>query len=75
MCLRATACNSGVTYYECSGSTCAPVPMERLVLPADPNAPSWPDVLVLLGMLLALRTAVYMVLRRKTKARQRNIGE
>jgi ABC-type multidrug transport system permease subunit len=38
-----------------------------LRLAVNPNKNVWPEVVVLLGMLLALRVATYFVLRRKTR--------
>lgn len=55
-----------------AGATCVPVPsgaplQAALGLPADPDAPPW-DAAVLVGMLVALRWGVYVVLRRRTKS-------
>jgi hypothetical protein len=55
-----------------AGATCVAVPsgpplMAALGLPADPDAAPW-DAAVLVGMLVALRWGVYVVLRRRTKS-------
>jgi hypothetical protein len=49
---------------------CEPVPNLRsaLQLPVDVNDPVWLDVVVLVAMLVLLRIAVYVTLRKKTKA-------
>ncbi|WIA19845.1 hypothetical protein OEZ85_005749 [Tetradesmus obliquus] len=68
---------SGVTYYSCNGSGsssgCSPVPLSQLALPTDPLGPAYPDVLILLGMLLFLRLVIYFVLRRKTRVKQNGL--
>lgn len=58
------------TFYSCDSGACQPVPAEQLALAVDPRAPAWPDVLVLLAMLVVLRVLVYVVLRHKTKVVQ-----
>ncbi len=62
---------AGVTFYTCQGPVCQPVPslQDALILPTDPNEPVYPEVLVLLAMLVILRAAVYVVLRKKTATR------
>jgi hypothetical protein len=40
-----------------------------LGLPTYPEDSVWPEVVVLLGSLVVLRTLVYFVLRRKTRTR------
>jgi hypothetical protein len=62
----------GVQYYACSADgACVPVQdvQSALELMVSPDAPMYPEVLVLLGMWLALRVAIYFVLRRKTRTR------
>lgn len=46
------------------------MPLEQLSLTVPPNDPAWPDVLVLLAMLIFLRVAIYFVLRHETKVVQ-----
>ncbi|KAG2437947.1 hypothetical protein HXX76_005562 [Chlamydomonas incerta] len=58
----------GATY---TGADGAPVSVQHsLGLPTDPNASKAPEVLVLLGMLVILRSLTYVVLRHKTEVRQ-----
>jgi hypothetical protein len=72
---------TGLTYYNCGGPTggagssitavaqgCVPVQnlSQELMLPVDVDASPVVDIVVLLSMLLALRLAVYWVLRHKT---------
>jgi hypothetical protein len=64
---------SDVTYYTCTSSGCQPVPIDQLALSTDPQAPAYPDVLILLAMLIFLRLCIYWVLRRKTRVQQKNI--
>jgi hypothetical protein len=65
---------SGVTFYECGGgSNCKPVPIDQLSLAVHPSDPAYPDVLILLGMLIFLRLVIYFVLRRKTKVVQKKM--
>lgn len=64
---------SGVTFYECGTGTCSPVPIDRLALAVSPSDPAYPDVLILLGMLIFLRLVIYFVLRRKTKVVQKKM--
>ncbi len=61
---------SGETYLECpANGPCTPVPdlQKALGLTTSPEDGVWPELLVLFGMLVALRFAVYMVLRVKTR--------
>jgi hypothetical protein len=62
-----------VTYYDCSGAGCSPVPLDQLALPTDPLGPAYPDVLILVGMLLFLRLVIYFVLRHKTRVKQNGL--
>eukprot|EP00879_Flechtneria_rotunda_P023260 GHRR01024602.1.p1 GENE.GHRR01024602.1~~GHRR01024602.1.p1 ORF type:complete len:119 (-),score=25.26 GHRR01024602.1:822-1178(-) len=64
---------SDTTYYDCSSGTCQPIPSQQLALTTDPTAPAYPDVLILLAMLIFLRLVIYYVLRRKTRVKQRNV--
>lgn len=64
---------NGVTFYECGTGTCSPVPIDRLALAVSPSDPAYPDVLILLGMLIFLRLVIYFVLRRKTKVVQKKM--
>jgi hypothetical protein len=76
LCLHSCCICSGVTYYDCangSSGSCSPVPLEQLALPTDPLGPAYPDVLILLGMLLFLRLVIYFVLRRKTRVKQNGL--
>ena len=66
---------SGVTYYSCGANGCQPVPISELALATDPNEPAYPDVLILLGMLIFLRLMIYWVLRHKTRVQQKNIDK
>ncbi len=54
------------------GGGCSPVSdlEAALQLPTSPDASPWPEVVVLLGMLLALRLLIYYVLRVKTRGRR-----
>jgi hypothetical protein len=49
------------------------VALEQLALPTDPLGPAYPDVLILIGMLLFLRLVIYFVLRHKTRVKQNGI--
>lgn len=49
------------------------MPLSQLALPTDPLGPAYPDVLILLGMLLFLRLVIYFVLRRKTRVKQNGL--
>eukprot|EP00775_Hariotina_reticulata_P013254 gene13254-13384_t len=58
---------SDVTYYTCTGAGgCTPVPPSALSLQVHPRDPAYPDVLILIAMLIFLRLCVYFVLRKKT---------
>ncbi len=46
---------------------------EALRLTVDPDSPAYPDVLILLAMLVALRWATYYVLRAKTSTKQKGL--
>ncbi|GLC73199.1 hypothetical protein PLESTF_001346200 [Pleodorina starrii] len=58
----------GYTYWE-GGAPVTDI-QSALGLPTDPSSSVAPDVLVLLGMLLLLRTLTYLVLRIKTEVKQ-----
>lgn len=63
-----------MTFYECGGgSSCTPVPIDQLSLSVKPTDPAYPDVLILLGMLIFLRLVIYFVLRQKTKVTQKKM--
>lgn len=63
-----------MTFYECGGgSSCTPVPISQLSLAVHPSDPAYPDVLILLGMLIFLRLVIYFVLRQKTKVTQKKM--
>jgi cbb3-type cytochrome oxidase subunit 3 len=49
------------------------VPISQLSLAVHPTDPAYPDVLILLGMLIFLRLVIYFVLRRKTKVTQKKM--
>jgi hypothetical protein len=49
-------------------------PQSALGLPAPPHAPAWPDALILVAMLVALRLGVYYTLRTKTRTRTPLMG-
>lgn len=64
---------SGRTFVDCGGQStltveCVPVPdvSKALNFPTDAEASPWPEVVVLLGMLVLFRVLVYLVLRKKT---------
>jgi len=63
-------CHSDVTYYDCTtggtAGSCSPVPASALSLQVQPTDPAYPDVLILIAMLIFLRLCVYFVLRKKT---------
>lgn len=49
------------------------MPIDQLSLAVHPSDPAYPDVLILLGMLIFLRLVIYFVLRRKTKVVQKKM--
>jgi hypothetical protein len=49
------------------------VPIDQLALSVNPTDPAYPDVLILLGMLIFLRLVIYFVLRQKTKVTQKKM--
>jgi hypothetical protein len=55
------------------GGNCTPVPIDQLSLSVHPSDPAYPDVLILLGMLIFLRLVIYFVLRQKTKVSQKKM--
>jgi hypothetical protein len=57
------------SFKDCTTSPCTIITdiKSALRLPVSPNQSVWPEVVVLFGMLLALRVVTYYVLRRKTR--------
>ncbi|KIY91979.1 hypothetical protein MNEG_15984 [Monoraphidium neglectum] len=51
---------------------CSPIAdvQTTLGLPADPQAPAWPDAVILIAMLVVLRLAIYYTLKVKTRTRK-----
>lgn len=64
-----------MTFYQCGGATgsCTPVSFDQLNLLVNPSDPAYPEVLILLAMLIFLRLVIYYVLRQKTKVVQRKM--